>query len=149
MGASFQKSGRSGKGRWDKPILWENEHMAHESEPSHLLTVGERGRLVIPAALRRALGIGPGSTLIARLEDGGRLVLEDRRAVARRLRGSWGPMPAGRSAVEELLEERSAEAALEDAELAGSPEEIAAARQSLSAIGDRHLPSARRRPPAR
>jgi bifunctional DNA-binding transcriptional regulator/antitoxin component of YhaV-PrlF toxin-antitoxin module len=91
--------------------------------------------VVIPAALRRALGIGPGSTLVAHLEDGNRLVLEDRRAISGRLRGSWGPMPAGRSAVDELLEERRAEAALEDATLSGNPEKIATARQRLAATG--------------
>jgi AbrB family looped-hinge helix DNA binding protein len=123
--------------------------MDHESKSSHVLTVGERGRLVIPAELRRALGIGPGSMLIARVEDGGRLVLEDRRAVARRLRGSWGPMPGGRSAVDELLVERRAEAALEDAKLSGDPEEIAAGRERLSAVADRHLSPAKRRRRAR
>jgi AbrB family looped-hinge helix DNA binding protein len=123
--------------------------MTHELETSHVLTVGERGRLVIPAELRRALGIEPGSTLIARVDDGGRLVLEDRRAVARRLRGSWGPMPGGRSAVDELLDERRAEAALEDAELLGKPKEIAVARKRLSAVRDRHPASTKRRTRAR
>jgi AbrB family looped-hinge helix DNA binding protein len=111
--------------------------MAHEPEVSHTLTVGERGRVVIPAELRRALGIGPGSTLVAHLEDGNRLVLEDRRAIAERLRGSWGPMPAGRSAVDELLEERGAEAALEDAKLSGNSQKIDTARQRLAVTGSR------------
>jgi bifunctional DNA-binding transcriptional regulator/antitoxin component of YhaV-PrlF toxin-antitoxin module len=91
--------------------------------------------VVIPVELRRALGIGPGSTLVAHVEDGNRLVLEDRRAIAERLRGSWGQMPAGRSAVQELLEERRAEAALEDASLSGNPEKISTARQRLAATG--------------
>lgn len=118
--------------------MWHTGRMAHDSTTSHTLTVGERGRLVIPAELRRALGIGPGSTLLARVEDGARLVLEDRRSVARRLRGSWGPMPDGRSAVDELLAERRAEAALEEAELSGDGAAIAAARESLSRAGAPH-----------
>jgi hypothetical protein len=44
-------------------------------------------------------------------------------------------MPAGRSAVDELLEERRAEAALEDATLSGNPKKIAIARHRLAATG--------------
>ena len=41
------------------------------------LQVGPQGRIVIPAAVRQSLGIEPGDTLVARVEDG-RLVLETR-----------------------------------------------------------------------
>ena len=110
--------------------------MTH-TESTHTLTVGERGRLVIPAELRRLLGIAPGDTLVAHVDDGGRLVLEDRRAAAYRLLGSWAPMPDGRSAVDELLEERSAEAALEIAEGSGNAASIAAARENLWRVANR------------
>ena len=66
------------------------EHMAHS------VTVGERGRLVIPAGLRRSLGISPGDRLVVHSDEDGRLVLEDRRVVIRRPYGSWGTMQAGR-----------------------------------------------------
>jgi AbrB family looped-hinge helix DNA binding protein len=79
------------------------------------LVVEERGRVVIPAELRRALGIEAGAELVAHVEPPGRIVLEDRRGLLARLRGSWGKAPAG-SAVEELLAERRAAAAQEEAE---------------------------------
>jgi len=47
--------------------------------------LGAQGRLVIPAKLRKALGLKPGDRLIARQEDD-RLVLEKAGAIERRLR---------------------------------------------------------------
>jgi antitoxin PrlF len=124
-----------------------------------MLKVGERGRLVIPAELRHALGLDEGAQLVAYVEDE-RLVLEERRALIRRVRGSWGPMPEGRSAVTELLEERRAEAELEDATVAGDAAAIDKARALLSRVGEQHAARPRRvgtsrkvagpkRPPAR
>ncbi len=92
--------------------------MAHGD--AYRLVVEERGRVVIPAELRRSLGIAAGAELVAHVEPPGRIVLEDRRALVARLRGSWGKAPGG-SAVEELLAERRAEAAREEAEAAGRP----------------------------
>ena len=40
-----------------------------------LVKISDRGQLTLPAAIRRSLGIGPGDTLQARIEDG-RLILE-------------------------------------------------------------------------
>ena len=111
---------------------------AHTGPASHPLAVGARGRVVIPAELRRELGIEPGSTLIAHVENGRRLVLEDRRAVVARLRGAWAA-DDGRSMVGELLAERKAEAVLEDAEVAGDAPAIARARENLARVGERHL----------
>jgi AbrB family looped-hinge helix DNA binding protein len=72
--------------------------------------VGPQGRLVIPAALRRALGLHPGEDLVAWVE-GDRLVLRPRRAVEAEL---WAMFPAGvPSLAAELIVERRAEAARE------------------------------------
>lgn len=77
------------------------------------VTVGPQGRLVVPAALRRRLGIEHGTTLVAR-EDDGRLVLERPDAVLARLQRRFAVVPEGVSLADELVAERHAEAARED-----------------------------------
>src|ERR687894_628976 len=74
--------------------------------------VGPQGRIVIPAALREELGVNPGQELVARVEDG-RLVLERREDVVRRLKNRFSHVPAGRMLSEELIVERREEARLE------------------------------------
>jgi AbrB family looped-hinge helix DNA binding protein len=44
------------------------------------VTIGRQGRLVVPAPLRRRLGLDEGDVLVARVDDD-RLVLERRDAV--------------------------------------------------------------------
>jgi AbrB family looped-hinge helix DNA binding protein len=56
--------------------------------------LGPQGRLVIPAQLRRLLGFEPGDTLVARLENG-RLILEKREAIRRRLKDRFARGSAG------------------------------------------------------
>ena len=77
--------------------------------------VGRQGRLVIPAGLRTTLGIDAGDSLVVRLEEG-RLVLEKREAVVRRLRDRFRHIPPGVSLAEELIEERRQEAWRESGE---------------------------------
>jgi AbrB family looped-hinge helix DNA binding protein len=71
--------------------------------------VGPQGRLVIPAAIRRQLGVAPGAILAARVEDG-RLVLEPREVVLSRLRERFQRVTAGVSLADELIDERRKEA---------------------------------------
>jgi AbrB family looped-hinge helix DNA binding protein len=71
--------------------------------------IGRQGRLVVPAPLRRRLGIEAGDVLVARAEDG-RLVLEPRDAILARLQRRFAKIPADVSLVDELLAERRAEA---------------------------------------
>ena len=73
------------------------------------VTVGPKGRVVVPAPLRRQLGIQEGAVLYASV-DGERLVLEPRSAVLDRLRRRYDSVPASRSLVDELIAERRAEA---------------------------------------
>ena len=74
--------------------------------------IGRQGRVVIPAAARDELGLVPGDELMARVEDG-RLVLERREDVVRRLRGRYSGVSRGRSLSDELISERREEAARE------------------------------------
>jgi antitoxin PrlF len=74
------------------------------------LVLGQQGRVVIPAALRAALGLAPGDRLHVHL-TGRRLVLEREQDAAAELRGLAAAVPASRSLVDELLAERRAAAA--------------------------------------
>ena len=80
------------------------------------LRVGAQGRLVIPAELRRELGLEPGATLMAHVEAD-RLVLERPQQILERLRAELrGAAPVGVSVVDELIAERREEARREAAE---------------------------------
>ena len=82
--------------------------MAQLPEPAEI-RVGPQGRLVIPAPLRRTLGIDPGDTLVIRLEDN-RLVLEKRETILARLRDRFRRVPPDVSLADELIRERREEA---------------------------------------
>ena len=99
--------------------------------------MGPHGRVVIPADMRRALGLTEGSTLVAVLKDDGQLVLEDRQRMVRRLRGSWRDLAAGHDVIGELFAERRAEAAVENAESAGDAKAVARARKALTDVKKR------------
>jgi AbrB family looped-hinge helix DNA binding protein len=77
------------------------------------VTVGPQGRLVVPAPLRRRLGIEAGDVLVARAQ-GDRLVLERRDAILARVRGRLAAVPDDVSLVDELIAERRKEAKRED-----------------------------------
>lgn len=70
--------------------------------------VGGQGRVVIPAALRKALHLKPGDRLVAR-QVGESLVLERREAVERRLRERFRHIPPGVGLADELIHERQSE----------------------------------------
>jgi AbrB family looped-hinge helix DNA binding protein len=79
------------------------------NEPVCTVRVGPQGRIVIPAELRRALGVQTGEELVARADEG-RLVLERRDTVLLRLQGLFAHVPPEISLADELIEERRAEA---------------------------------------
>ena len=74
--------------------------------PVHL---GAKGRVVLPASIRRQLGLEEGAELLARVEGDG-IVLEPRGAALRRLRSFFADVPSKRRLVDELLAERRREA---------------------------------------
>lgn len=63
---------------------------------------------MIPAKIRRELGLNEGTPLALHTE-GGRLVLEPPEAVLRRLRGRYAGMAGKRHLSDELLRDRRAE----------------------------------------
>jgi AbrB family looped-hinge helix DNA binding protein len=75
--------------------------------------VGPKGRVVIPAEIRRELGIQEGSELVAIIE-GAAVVLVPRSAVKARLRSIFADV--GTSLRDELLADRRAAAAHEAAD---------------------------------
>lgn len=87
--------------------------MCHNSDMSHvryMVKVGNRGRLVLPAPVRDSLGLEEGSQLLLFLDESSESVrLERARDVARSSRGMFAD-DSGRSLVDELLDERRAEA---------------------------------------
>ena len=71
--------------------------------------VDVRGRVVIPAHLRRVMNIGSGDTLFASVQDG-QLTLEKPGQVIARLKTTFSNVPSDVSLVDELISERRYEA---------------------------------------
>jgi AbrB family looped-hinge helix DNA binding protein len=88
-----------------------------DPEPTGLsadLVVNQQGRVTIPAQIRREAGIEAGTPLVVYVEDG-RVVLETRARLARRIRREIAESWTGEgSVVDELIADRRAEAARED-----------------------------------
>ena len=91
--------------------MWHNLRAMAEREAIEV-TVGRQGRLVVPAPLRRRLGIEAGDVLVAKAEDD-RLVFERRRTILARLRRRLAEIPADVSLVDELIAQRREESARE------------------------------------
>ena len=87
-----------------------------ESAPAYGAQMTERGRLVLPVALRRRLGLKSGERLTLTIDADGSLRMSRRIDLIRQLKGSWGPSTPGRSPVDDLLAERRREARRDDDE---------------------------------
>lgn len=86
--------------------MWQTIGMSDTS----IVEVGDQGRVVIPAALRKELRIGKGTRLVARVERGA-LVLIPQDAIKARLRELAAGIPG--SLADELMSDRRREAELE------------------------------------
>jgi AbrB family looped-hinge helix DNA binding protein len=82
--------------------------MSHKERFS--LVLGDRGRIVLPAKVRRHLGIDEGDPLVLVIEDGGKISITTLRERARRARGLFRKQTKGRDLAAELIEERRKEA---------------------------------------
>jgi AbrB family looped-hinge helix DNA binding protein len=90
--------------------MWHICRMAHQEQ----VTVGDRGRIVLPASIRSALGLEPGTRMLVSAESDGSLTLRPYRAVAEEGRGMFSELAKGGSLVEELIAERRGEAHREE-----------------------------------
>jgi AbrB family looped-hinge helix DNA binding protein len=89
----------------------------------------EAGRVVIPAKMRKELGMSKGDWLVIGVEDGEVRVFTVEEAIRKAQETMRKYVPdRSRSMVDELISERRWEAALEDAEAAGDEELIARLR---------------------
>jgi AbrB family looped-hinge helix DNA binding protein len=81
-----------------------------------VVRIGNKGRVVIPAALRERAHVAEGDELVARVMEHGRLMLETRESIKRRLRAQAAEAKANRGggAVERLLADRRADLELEE-----------------------------------
>lgn len=87
----------------------ERESHTH-AEMARPLRIGAQGRLVLPAAMRRSLGIEPGDEPAARIDEQ-RIVLEPRGELLRRMQDELRSARGKRSLVDELIAERRQEGA--------------------------------------
>ncbi|MBA2266291.1 MAG: AbrB/MazE/SpoVT family DNA-binding domain-containing protein [Chloroflexi bacterium] len=78
-----------------------------------VVSVGPKGRVVIPVEIRRQLGIGEGSELVA-LVEGEAVVLVPRSAIKTRLRSMFADVRTSLS--EDLIADRRAASAAESLE---------------------------------
>ncbi|MDM7324086.1 MAG: AbrB/MazE/SpoVT family DNA-binding domain-containing protein [Thermus sp.] len=91
--------------------------MGATAEKTHFtVQLGSKGRVVLPAEVREALGLKEGERLLLRQGPEGTLELVSFRQIARRARGLWRNLAPGESLVEELIRDRREEARREEAE---------------------------------
>jgi AbrB family looped-hinge helix DNA binding protein len=84
--------------------------------PAMLVPVGERGRVVLPASIREALGIREGDRLVAEALPDGTLRLVPLRKIAQMAKGLLADLRPAESWTDELLAERREEAVREERE---------------------------------
>ena len=88
-------------------------HVREAAEP-YGVSVAARGRIVLPAGVRRALGLEEGDRLQLTVEPDGSLRLQSYAAIARSMRGAFRGVAPGRSLADELVAERRREAESEE-----------------------------------
>ena len=88
--------------------------MAHSSvsvpHSSYVLHLGDRGRLVLPARVRKQLRLKTGEELLLTVDDDGAMRLTNRRQRLDRLQGMFASIEPHRKLSDELIRERRLEA---------------------------------------
>jgi bifunctional DNA-binding transcriptional regulator/antitoxin component of YhaV-PrlF toxin-antitoxin module len=100
-----------------KPERWYIPRMTHTRDTLTVRLV-DRGRLVLPAQLRRRAGLREGQELVLTYTNGV-VRLATRAELARAGRGMFSDAGRGRDLISELIAERREEALREDAGVAG------------------------------
>jgi AbrB family looped-hinge helix DNA binding protein len=97
--------------------MWYNSVMAHKIENGRCtLTLGARGRIVLPAEVCRLLELKEGDGIILKVEKDRRLTLFSVASAVRSVRGMYKHLNAGGSMADELIRERREEVAREERE---------------------------------
>jgi len=79
------------------------------------------GRILIPAAMRRRLGLSEGSQVLVKVEESGTLRVTSRSQALAKVRQEIRKyIPAGQDLAQELIRDRQAEAEREDQETSRS-----------------------------
>ena len=79
------------------------------------------GRILIPAAVRRQLGLSEGSQVLVKVEESGTLQVTSRSQALSKVREEIRRyIPAGQDLAEELIRDRRAEVEREEEEASGS-----------------------------
>ena len=99
--------------------VWYKLQMTHTREMPHtidraVVAVGDRGRILLPARIRRSLGLRPGDHLLAEVQADHSLRLVPRDVAARQDRGAFAQLRTESSLVDELIADRREEATRED-----------------------------------
>jgi AbrB family looped-hinge helix DNA binding protein len=87
--------------------------MAHAKrvvpQTGYVVHLGDRGRLVLPARLRKSLGLKTGEALLLTVEQNGAMRLSTRRQRLQATRGMFASISPERILSEELIQERREE----------------------------------------
>jgi AbrB family looped-hinge helix DNA binding protein len=109
--------------------------MATKDRPLYLVIVEDRGRVVLPAELRRRAGLERGERLAVQAQEDGSFRLERLTDRLDRLTGSQAHLGPG--LVDELLADRQLEARRETDDERPQPRRVAARRSSRATVKSR------------
>jgi AbrB family looped-hinge helix DNA binding protein len=101
--------------------LWDNLYMAHRTTKpteteTYVLPVGERGRVVLPAKVRKRLRLNAGDRMVLNVDKSGDMRLASLKRKIEKGMGMFADLQPHRIASEELIAERREEQRREDLE---------------------------------